>query len=361
MIASWMPSAKRCRRSGRRTTSTIALLAFSMLLVACAGARKVERRQGQHVELGRRVSPTAYAWYARARYLHRLGQLELARAAYGAVLGEDPRSGSAFAGLGSSYCSSDPRKANETFSRGLRRAVETVPIYLARGRCELDWGQPELSVKSARLAFARDPSSPEASALLADALTEFGKPAEAARVRRGQKLFAGLDEVAPAAPASPAAVDLALARGDLALAETLALELMPRSTLAVRAFALGRWDFAREQASLVALAAPDDQAAWAVLALTRAEAPTPGDEAKRPPEGKAPDDLASCLWAEHLRAQAGALPAELFLDALALGDADSALQTWGLAGDPLLEACAGRLKRGRPGEVAARAPTSARL
>jgi hypothetical protein len=340
MIGFWKHSAKPSERSGRRTTSQTSFVLLCLFVLGCSSPQKIERRQGDRIERGRRVPPRAYAWYARARYLHRAGELELARDAYEAVLAEDPSSGAAFAGLGSTYCSDDEERAQATFSRGLRRAVESLPIYLARGRCELAWGQSSQALASARQAFARNPTSSEANALLVDALAASGAAEEAARVARGQKLYARQGESSPPVMATQAAVDLALAREDYALAESLSLELMSKSELSARAFALGKWDFAEEQAALISAAAPDDQQAWAVLALTR-------NDAMRglPADGAAPGELISCLWTEHLRAAVGLIPSELFLIALGFGGATATMQRWSIATDPLLSACAERLRR----------------
>jgi len=345
MTAFWKHSA-RCsepRRESRRarpgllSLALLPVLAWSALCLGCGGLQKVERRNGDHVEVARSVPPRAYAWYARARYLHRLGEIDLAREAYLAVLDADPRSGAAYAGLGSTYCSSDRDLAERTFSRGLRRADERVPIHLEHGRCQLGWGEAKLAVASARQAFERDPSSPEASVLLVDALTAAGQTAEAARVARGHRLYArALPPPPPGAP-SEVAIDRALVQGDFALAEALSLEVMPQSVLAARALALGRRGYAEELAALVTAASPDDATAWTVLALTR------GGPVELEHDHAGPSPLATCLWAERLRSDVGLPSAAAYLKAASAAGTAAVPRSWQEAGDALLEACSQRL------------------
>jgi|GEM_PF-1658443 len=324
-------------------SATLALLASSVLLLSsCLGQQEVDRRHGAHVERGRTVPPSAYAWYARARHFHRLGQLGLAREAYDAVLDSDPKSGAAWAGLASTYCEEDPQRAEAAFDKGLARAAETLPLHLARGHCELGWGKPAPALSSARAAFLVDPASPEASALLVEALAAVGQRDEATRVQRGQRLYGRTQGQAPPPEATRTQVDRALSRGDFALAEALSLELMTRSTLAARALALGQREYAAAQAALVALAAPADVRAWAVLSLTQ------GTSAE-PPSGVGDlGELVTCLWAEKLGTSVGAPARAAFLKAGGT-DAGSTLRAWRADGDPLLAACAARLE----------APTSA--
>jgi len=318
------------------------LAASALLLSSCLGQQEVDRRHGAHVERGRTVSPSAYAWYARARHFHRLGQLGLAREAYDAVLDSDPKSGAAWAGLASTYCEEDPERAEAAFEKGLARAAETLPLHLARGRCELGWGKTAPALSSARLAFLVDPASPEANALLVEALAAVGQRDEATRVQRGQRLYARTQDQATPQSATRTQVDRALSSGDFALAEALSLELMTRSTLSARALALGQREYAAAEAALVALAAPSDVRAWAVLSLTQ------GIRAEPPGGPGELGELLTCLWAQELRTSVGTAAAAAFLNAGG-SDAASTLRAWRIEGDPLLAACAARLE----------APTSA--
>ena len=335
MTASWKLFTKRFERSRAPWLALLASLA-GLVLAGCGGAQKVERRSGDHVELGRGVPSRAYAWYARARSFHRSGELELAERAYREVLSLDPKSGAAYAGLGAVHCVASREQAGETFAQGLRRADEKVPVHLAQGRCELFWGEAERATASARRAFAREPASPEVSALLIDALRSSGKDAEAARYERAQWLYGGSRPVKSTAPPTRAAVDRALESGDLPLAEALSLETMTESQLALRAFALGHVEFARELSSIVALAAPSDRTALLVLELTQSSS-----EGVTPP-GEAPplDDLGLCLLAEHLLARVGREAARTLLDAAGTEAAPVILQAWQRAEDPLLTTCA---------------------
>jgi len=357
MIASWKHSAKRSfrlrseRGPARATIVQVACvaLASALTLPSCGGLqKKVERRRDQQIEVGRRVSGVAYAWYARARFLHRQGELVLAREAYREALDADPRSGAAYAGLGASYCETERTMASETFARGLRKADETLPIYLARGRCELLWGEPAQALVTAEQAFSLEPAAPETSALLVDALASTGRLAQAQRVERAQRMFAGLGKTTIEAEAGTAAVDSALRRGDLARAEALSLEVMPASHFAARALALGHVEYAAEQAALVFAAAPNDRTAWAVLLLTRPAATPPE------PDGPPPDELALCLLGERVRTEAGLLAAEAYLRAAGPASPELDLGDWRTADDPLLVHCANRLL---PSTVR---PTSAR-
>src|SRR6478736_117854 len=320
---------KRSERRGAMRASAL-LAASALLLSSCLGQQEVDRRHGAHVERGRTVSPSAYAWYARARHFHRLGQLGLAREAYDAVLDSDPKSGAAWAGLASTYCEEDPERAEAAFEKGLARAAETLPLHLARGRCELGWGKTAPALSSARLAF------------LVEALAAVGQRDEATRVQRGQRLYARTQDQATPQSATRTQVDRALSSGDFALAEALSLELMTRSTLSARALALGQREYAAAEAALVALAAPSDVRAWAVLSLTQ------GIRAEPPGGPGELGELLTCLWAQELRTSVGTATAAAFLNAGG-SDAASTLRAWRIEGDPLLAACAARLE----------APTSA--
>lgn len=361
MTASWKPFAKRFEREPR-LLAVVACMA-ALALTACGSAQKVQRRSGDHVEVGRGVPSRAYAWYARARYLHRLGELELAEHAYREVLSLDPKSGAAYAGLGAVQCAASREQARETFARGRKRADEKVPVQVAQGRCELFWGEAERALASARQAFARAPASPEVNALLVDALRSAGKHAEATRFERAQWLYGGTRP--PRSPSMPtrAAVDRALQSGDLPLAEALSLETMTQSELAVRALAFGHVEFARELARLIAFAAPDDRTALLVLTLTHAsEEGVPPSETSEPdaltPDAPALDTLGLCLLAEHVRSHLGQEATGTYLTALGPGPAPATLGAWQGAGDPLLAACARRLLRELPMSSTADGATS---
>lgn len=351
MTASWKPFAKRFERERAPRLLAVVASTAALALTACGSAQKVERRSGDHVEVGRGVPSRAYAWYARARYLHRIGELELAEHAYREVLSLDPKSGAAYAGLGAVHCAASREQAGETFARGRRRADEKVPVQVAQGRCELFWGEAERAIASARQAFVREPASPEVNALLVDALRSAGKDAEATRFERAQWLYGGTKP--PRSPSMPtrAAVDRALQSGDLPLAEALSLETMTQSELAVRALAFGHVEFARELAGLIALAAPDDRTAVLVLTLTRGASeegapPSEISDADAPaPDAPAPHALGLCLLAEHVRSHLGQEATGTYLTAVGPGAVPATLGAWKDAGDPLLAACARRLAR----------------
>lgn len=335
MIASWLLCTKRCERGPAR--GFLALVA-ALMLTACSGSQKIERRAGAHVESGRKVPSSAYAWYARARALHRQGELELAEHAYQKVLALDARSGAAYAGLGAAHCATSRERARGTFARGLRRADEKVPIHLAQGRCELRWGEAERALEAARRAFARAPAAPEVSALLVDALRSASQGAEAARVERAYLLYARSQPPRVAPAPDRRAVDRALERGNLVLAEALSLEAMSQGELALRALALGHVAFARELAQLIVLAAPTDGTAHLVLALAGEDAGVPlGDLSP-------PHPLGLCLLAERLRSHVGADAAAAYLEVAA----PAARAPWQNAEDPLLAECARRLPNSRP-------------
>src|SRR5690606_7700080 len=92
---------------------------------------------GSATEVGRKVSSLAYAWYARGVYHEGQGDWERAALAFEVAIHHDEKSGAAWASLGRVLCNSEPQRATEVFSRGLRKAQRIAPIYLEKNRCKL--------------------------------------------------------------------------------------------------------------------------------------------------------------------------------------------------------------------------------
>lgn len=245
---------------------------FVAFLFSCAGSEEVTRRRGEWTQKGRRVSPLAYAWYARGGHHERRGDLSSAARDYRAALDHDPKSGSAWAALGRVLCQMQDAETQRTFDRGLKAAERRAPLYAERGACRLARKESsKRSILSACGDFAQavrlEPRVPRFSTEYSDCLRIAGRLRDAERVERAARLFFGTKMTSSQEP-TLAEVDRALLSGDLEQAQNLSLELMSPGALAVRAVLLGQNRLARDQAELVLLASPGDvHATTALLAL----------------------------------------------------------------------------------------------
>ena len=248
------------------------------MLWSCASREEVIRRRGEWIQSGRRVSPLAYAWYARGSHHESKGEFSDAARNYREALGHDPKSGSAWAALGRVLCRTRAEEAQRAFERGLRTADRRAPIYMERGACRLTLagGDQRRVLKACSdfaLAMDLEPHAPQISARYSSCLRISGRELEAERHERAARLFFGVQAASSPEPTLEE-VDRALLSGDLKRAQDLSLELMSPGTLAARAVLLGQSRLAREQAEFVLLASPGDADASAALLALGADLPS---------------------------------------------------------------------------------------
>jgi len=256
------------------------LLWFLVLLAlcSCSGSEQVTRRNGDVTELGRKISPLAYAWYARGVYHEGQGETEHAAFAFQAALNHDEKSGATWAALGRVLCKSQQQSAMEVFSKGLRKAERIAPIYLERSRCQLEniltrrtKGTKRTRSKSehpvcvdAKRALKLEPENVAMSRHMVECLSQMGELERAARYERAAALYLGQPMVVDPEPVL-FDVDRALHQGDLSSARSYALDLIRPGELAVRAALWGKSELARDQAELVLAASPHDADALVTL------------------------------------------------------------------------------------------------
>lgn len=247
------------------------------MLWSCASGEEVTRRRGEWIQDGRRISPVAYAWYARGRHHEKKGDFSGAARDYRAALDHDAQSGSAWAALGRVLCQQQDPAAQRAFERGLRSADRPALIHLERGACRLALSRGnQRRILGACSDFAEalrlEPHVERISTRYVDCLRRAGQFQAAERHERAARLYFGVRAGSSAEPTLPA-VDRALLAGNLEQAQDLALELMGPGALAPRALLLGQSRLAREQAELVLLAAPSDPDARVALLALGAELP----------------------------------------------------------------------------------------
>jgi tetratricopeptide (TPR) repeat protein len=253
-------------------------------LAGCAARAPVTRMvDGHHVE-GRYVADRAYAAYLRGVTLEAKGELAAARAAYDEALGEDPESAELWTRLGAISCTgarSDGGAALRAFDRAVRIDPEYEEAWTERARCHLAREELEQALGAARTAVSLDPDRREPVLLLVKVLGRLSRASEARAWLDGLVIrdpgsaaaLGDLDSNKNGSRADPLAqtlgeVDGALLRGNDGLARRRALAArLSSGQLAVRAAALGRASFAREQAAIVLGADPGDTDARVAAAV----------------------------------------------------------------------------------------------
>jgi Tfp pilus assembly protein PilF len=330
----------------RRRGAAIAALVLAMApaIAGCLRPEVVRVVDGEEIP-GDFVTPDAYASYARAAIAEREGRLSDAARDYARAAGDsgDP---AAYARLGATLCAmGHVEAAQDAFADGLARDERAAVVLRERARCALSKGDADLAITSAREAVRLDPGDHQSVDVLAQALAEGGRAADArvllaeararglavrsdvdapgADVRRAQRGAtaggAALDstlarpgsDLAPAlrtARPALAEVDAALARGDLEAAALRATEArLGRADLAARALALGHRAFAADVARRVLAADPSSATAWCVAVASDDAAASDAalrDRLAKLPSG-APSGLASLLYAEVLLRRGG--------------------------------------------------------
>jgi hypothetical protein len=285
-----------------------ALLAFG--LAGCT-TRVVVRSAGGDLYAGRFISARAYEAYARGALLEAEGRTDAAILSFREAADLDADGPEPWTRLGALLCRQKSDEAGDAFDRAARADATFGPLHREIARCHLARKELPNALRESELAMILDPDDDEAALIHIDALlasgeneraerelvagalapapsqallnrlAAFGRAAKKPGLERLARCSAGdCRRDAPGAPAGPrdrgetpslADVDSALEQGDLKRARRVALRAkMNQGTLALRAAALGRFQLAREQASLVALAEPTSiEARIALLASVR--------------------------------------------------------------------------------------------
>lgn len=283
-------------------------LCIAVSLSGCfRGSYAVTRVVDGKAVVGPFVGEEAYAAYLEASILEAEGKTREALVAYQKALALDPKSPDSWARVGALQCKLGESPA-AAFERAIGLDSKYEGVWAAKAECHLSREEYDLALEEARKAVEVEPYSMSSVILLARALERVGKVEEARvfldeltireplsieahRARLDLALSMGDDahaeirahriaEIAPdlsnalsekiASLSTLARIDEALLRRDLESAREMAIAArISKSTLALRAIALGRLDLAREEADLAMSANPDDldaKVAKAILA-----------------------------------------------------------------------------------------------
>ncbi len=200
----------------------VALAVLAAAALAGCGERGVVRVIDGRAELGRFVSETAYAYFARGAEAEASGQLDSAARAYEAAAGEDGGSPEVWARLGAVYCREAPVAtggalssraplagalsqraplagalssraplagalppgAAAAFDRALEADPAFGPTYRERARCLVRHGAAPAAVADADRALALDPDDLDSALVRAEALERAGRGDDARRALR---------------------------------------------------------------------------------------------------------------------------------------------------------------------------------
>lgn len=345
------------RRRGRSRSLLVCVAAgLSCALAGCSSTpSSVDRVHDGKVWRGRYIHSFSYAWYARGVTLEAQGHLREAEAAYLEAVSHDPESGSAWARIGAVRCLRGDERADDAFEEGWRTENDRTLLLIERGRCALRTKDLEAALEDGLAAVARSPRSIEASLLIIDALEGLRRDDEAARWldalaaftpgarqvhtrrvlqarargdvsrerRARERHLALVSQETLERPSDdpevdvrgPAAVDAALQRNDLELAQRRATLLgMRGAEIALRAVALGRPELARKQAELVLAADPNDVNGRVALHLAHellgSTPPAPTESRDPLPSSGDLHPLAVMLFGELLDRRVGRLASE---------------------------------------------------
>ena len=260
----------------RQPGSTLLAAALSMALFWCAGCTVgssgvTRMAEGVRYE-GRYVNPEAYAAYL-------LGVEHEARGAFGEALeayleahSEDPDSPEVWARIGAVRCFSrepkaGPGAARAAFERGLELDPAYYGNYLERARCAERARDFASALRDGRAAVARRPQDEPANLLVARALQELGKSAEARLWLEAYRSYQ------PAAVASERALQTARGPQSNQVAVPASggnVPAAPRSG-AFAELRSGRTELARQRAQIELDADPTNADAW-IAALVACDA-----------------------------------------------------------------------------------------
>jgi tetratricopeptide (TPR) repeat protein len=352
-----------------RLRATLAI-AFAFVGVACASSNRVTRISAGHRIEGRYIADEAYAAYVSGAVLEAQGRIESARAAYEEAIRHDQESPELWTRVGALRCRTRPDTAAadpwEAFSRAAAIDPSYEEAWTERARCHLQRGELVDAVADATKAVSLDPDRTEPVLVLVNALERRGQLEQAKRwliglvtrepglaeAHEAAQAFASrtgdaalfhasrraLSELrTPGASGAAGDVDDALTRGDFDKARRLAASArLSSGSLALRAAALGKLPFARDQAELVMLADPSNADAR-VAAIVAADLARDDAALRRAlsnlPESFTPlSPLATLLMGEVLRRRIGEDAALAFGATAGSSESD----------DPLVRAVAAR-------------------
>ncbi|MBK8936468.1 MAG: hypothetical protein IPM79_02145 [Polyangiaceae bacterium] len=341
-----------------RPAAASALLALAALAMGCVG-RTVTRSADGIVYEGRYISARAYEAYARGVIAEADGRLEEAIRAFRVASDLDDEGPEAPTRLGAVLCRrGDKDEAADAFEDAIDEDPTYAAAYRERARCALASEDPGLAIESAELASILDPDDVDAALLHVAGLERVGRYRDAARLvvarivggqrsasmgerlqviaaktkdrglaRLADEVIAGARAQSRSVGAEPrptrADIDDALARGDLPGARKLATRAKTsQGEIALRAAALGRYELAREQATLVLDADPRDGPA-AVALLVACERKGLADAIARAKDARLREApvLARLLLAEVIDREVSAADARLVVDATDLATA----------------------------------------
>ncbi len=278
-------------------------LGLACLALAGTGCSKpsVVRSAGGETYVGRFIGARAYEAYARGALFEAEGKTDAAISAFREAAELDADGPEPWTRLGALLCDRDLDAASSAFDHGKSADPSFGPLRREIARCHLRAGRKAEALREAELAAILDPDDEESALTLVDALEANGKHVEALRLlvahhvagapsavlrerlraRAAKSNDRALERLArePAARGASfpprdkptlAAVDGALLEGDLGGARKLALRVkLTPGDLALRAAALGRFDLALEQGTLVFDADPESQSAWLAVLASR--------------------------------------------------------------------------------------------
>jgi len=259
------------------------------------------RSAGGEIYVGRFISARAYEAYARGALFEAEGRADAAITSFREAADFDAKGPEPWTRLGALLCRKKSGEADGAFDAARDADATFAPLHRELARCHLARKELSLALEESALAIILDPSDDDAWVVHVDALLANGQNEQAERELVARALLPaaseplmkrlaaigraskkpGLERLARCAASdtlgaacqaanksSPrpgertdtptlAEVDNAIERGDLRLARRVAMRAkLNQGELALRAAALGRFDIAKEQASLVALADP---------------------------------------------------------------------------------------------------------
>lgn len=281
-------------------------LCLALLLTGCfRGSYAVTRVVDGKTIVGPFVSEKAYAAYLEASILEAEGKAREALVAYERALRLDPESPDSWTRVGALKCALG-ESPSAAFERAIGLDSKYEAVWVAKAECHLAQDEYEEALDAARKAVGAEPHSVPSVVLLARVLEQVGKTEEARvfldeltireplsveahRARLDLALSMGdrahaeirahrIAEIAPdlsnelsekiPSLSTLARLDEAILRRDLHAARELAIAArISKSTLSLRAIALGRLDLARDEADLALLANPGDSDARVAKAI----------------------------------------------------------------------------------------------
>lgn len=151
----------RFRRYVRASALALAALGF---VSACQPT--VTRIYDGTAVQDRPIGSKAYAWYLKGRLLEQDGQLQAAEIAYTTTLTHDAKAFDAYIRLGAIRCQNQRKAADLAFERAESLAPNSVSLWQERASCALKTGKTGPAVLLATRALNLGPDDPKSSYLL---------------------------------------------------------------------------------------------------------------------------------------------------------------------------------------------------